>query len=100
METIKKTQLGAETRVLNRLYKKFGRVTVRMQEILEKRGYTLCELGTGTRSYTFSGDVGKKYFANDNEIYFGIGICNISKKQRNSGFSYVIYRAYVKKLEK
>jgi len=90
MKTINKNQLGAETRVLRNLYKKFGRVNAEMQKQLIKRGYVLCELGTGTRSYTSSGNVGNKFFAKDKTQYFGIGVCNLGRKMCN------VYRAYIK----
>lgn len=99
METLRKTHLGAETRVLNAMYKKYGRVTQAMQNELTKRGYELCELGTSSRCYTASGMVGKKNFANDNGTYFGIGIYNISKKCRSNGYSVNVYRAWVKEVK-
>lgn len=98
METIKKTQLGAETRVLKIMYKKYGKVTQAMQDILTARGYELHELGTSKKCYTCSGMIGKKEFANDTNTYFGIGICNISKKCRSNGYNVNIYRAWVKEV--
>ena len=98
METLSKKQIGGETVALKRLYKKFGRVNKAMQKALEKKGYELYDLGTSRKCWTCSGDVGKKHFANDEQVYFGIGIHNRSVKMRNGGLSVNVYRAWVKKV--
>lgn len=99
METLRKTQLGAETRVLNEMYGKYGRVNKAMQAELTKRGYILCDLGTSKKCYTTSGSVGKKNFANDSSVYFGVGIYNIGKRCKSNGINVSVYRAWVKRVE-
>jgi len=98
METLSKKQLGGETIALKKLYKKFKKVNKSMQKELEKRGYELCDLGTSNKCYTCSGNIGKKHFANNDDVYFGIGIYNRSVKMKKTGFSVNVYRAWVKKI--
>lgn len=98
METLTKRQIGAETRILNSLVKKFGRVNKAFQEILEKRGYKLRDLGTSKKCWTGSCQVGYKHMANDDRQYFGIGIYNHGTRTR-SGISVSVYRAWIKKVK-
>jgi hypothetical protein len=101
MKTLKKSQIGAETKVLRKMYEKHGRVTRQMQKELEKRGYEYRELGTSQRCFTFSGEIGFKKEAHNftEKELWGIGFHNISKGSRlNRGMSFPIYRAYVKRI--
>jgi hypothetical protein len=98
METLRKNQIGAETRILNGMAKKFGRVNNEFQTQLKKRGYELCDLGTSSKSYTSSCDVGYKHIANDDRQYFGIGIYNQNVRTRN-GISLSIYRGWIKEVK-
>ena len=94
MQTLKKTQLGAEKKYLKKLYRKYGRVTQPLQKKLEERGYELVNLGTTKRCFTRGGEVGYKQCTSSNAAYYGIGFHNISRG------GYPVYRAFVKRVEK
>jgi hypothetical protein len=95
MEILTKKQIGAETRILNSMVKKHGRVNKEFQLQLKKRGYELFDLGTSSKCWTGSCQVGYKHIANDDRKFFGVGIYNRGVKARN-GITVSVYRAWIK----
>lgn len=93
METISKKSIKRESVTLSEMYKRYGRVTKKMQKDLQKMGYTLLELGTSKRCYTISGEVKIHHKAHEGASFFGIGIYNIQIGRNN------VYRAFVKKIK-
>ena len=98
METITKAEISKETKFLEEKYKELSKVNGKFRRILAKRGYTFCELGSSRLSYTCSGDVGEKYFANDKRKYFGIGVYNIAQGKYSNGIGCICYRAFIKEI--
>ena len=98
MKRIKEEEIKKETKFLEKKYRELGKVNGRFRDILAKRGYTFCELGSSRLSYTCSGDVGEKHFANDKRKYFGIGVYNIARGKCSNGIGCIIYRAFVKEI--
>lgn len=93
METISKKSIKRESVTLSEMYNRYGRVTKKMQEELQKSGYSLTDLGTSKKCYTRSGEIKRHYKANEGEIYFGIGFYNIQIGRNN------VYRAFVKRIK-
>ena len=97
MKTITINRIKKETRYLNALVTKYGRVTKPFQIELTKLGYELRDLGTSKRCFTSSCVIGEKFRANDTTKYFGIGIYNHGTST-NTGIRVQVYRAWVKEI--
>jgi hypothetical protein len=92
METIKYSQITNETKKLNNLFKKHGRFSEKLINELEQMGFQLFILGVAKSKLNEVGQVGKKYFDDNDTEYFGISENHIKNN------AYYLKRAYIKLL--
>lgn len=89
-------QIAGAKRTLKNLADKYWRVDSKCQTELERKGFVLIDLGTGTNQYICSMDI-REITTPDGRKYLAFGICNRGTKT-SSGIGVRVYRAFVKEI--